>query len=401
MPAILLIDMDAFYASVEQARRPELVGLPVVVGGSADERGVVSTASYEARALGVNTAMPTAQAKRVAPQAVYLPVDMAAYKAAQEKLLAIFGRFTEQLEPVSIDEAYLDVTGSARLFGSPQQIAAQIQGAVGSELALSCSIGIGPTKLLAKLAANLHKPGGITTLGEGDIHGRLRALAVEELPGVGPVTARHLRAIGIITVGALQDAAPALLGAALPGGSSGLKELALGGSKEPVRVGHAPPKQLGHEVTFASDVADDAALRACLLDLCDRSAAALRAKGLACRTVSLKLRDERFHTFGAQRTLQAPMTATALIFETATELLCELHGDGRPLRLLGVSLSGLAAEAPQLALDSSWRERAGDAAVDAVRAKYGKEALRRAGADLSPHRRRSSAAGPDAPTKDS
>jgi DNA polymerase-4 len=154
--AILLIDMDAFYASVEQARRPELVGLPVIVGGSAASRGVVSTASYEARACGVRTAMPTAQAQRRCPQAVFLPVDMKAYSAVSKQLLEIFGRFTDLVEPVSIDEAFLDVTGSRRLFGSPQEIAGQIQEAVHGELGLSCSIGIGPTKLLAKLAAELN-----------------------------------------------------------------------------------------------------------------------------------------------------------------------------------------------------------------------------------------------------
>jgi DNA polymerase-4 len=392
--------MDAFYASVEQARRPELAGLPVVVGGSEQERGVVSTASYEARALGVHTAMPTAQAKRLCPQAIYLPVDMPAYLDMQKKLLAIFGRFTEQVEPVSIDEAYLDVTGSRRLFGSPQAIAATIQCQVCEELALSCSIGIGPTQLLAKLAANLHKPGGITTLSEQDVHGRLRSLPVAELPGIGPITARHLRAIGITTVGALQDASPDLLAAALPGGTSGLQELASGGSREAVRAGHAPPKQLGHEVTFAVDVADEGALRACLLDLCDRSAGALRGKGLCCRTVALKLRDQHFHTFGGQRTLATATSATGVVFETASALLCELHADGRPLRLVGVSLSGLCAEAPQLALDDSWRQRASDAAVDAVRAKYGKAALRRAGADLAPYRKRSGPAEPSAPTAD-
>jgi len=384
---------------VEQARRPELAGLPVVVGGSEQERGVVSTASYEARALGVHTAMPTAQAKRLCPQAIYLPVDMKAYQAASKQFVQILERFTDLVEPVSIDEAYLDVTGSRRLFGSPQAIAAQIQDQVRTELALSCSIGIGPTKLVAKLAANLHKPGGITTLSEQDVHGRLRALPVAELPGVGPITARHLQAIGITTVGALQDASPALLAAALPGGCSGLKELASGGAREPVRAGHAPPKQLGHEVTFAVDVADDGALRACLLDLCDRSAGALRGKGLCCRTVSLKLRDQHFHTFGGQRTLATVTSATGLIFQTASELLCELHTGGRPLRLVGVALSGLCAEAPQLALDDSWRQRASDAAVDAVRAKYGKAALRRAGADLAPYRK-SSGPAPDAPTED-
>ena len=167
--AILLIDMDAFFASVEQARRPELRGRPVIVGGRAESRGVVSTASYEARACGVRTAMPMAQALRRCPEGVFLPVDMAAYKAVQQQLLAIYGRFTDLVEPVSIDEAFLDVTGSRRLFGSPQQIAAQIQRLTEEELGLSCSIGIGPTRLLAKLAAELEKPGGLTTLTRDDV----------------------------------------------------------------------------------------------------------------------------------------------------------------------------------------------------------------------------------------
>ena len=194
--AILLIDMDAFYASVEQARRPELLGLPVIVGGSAESRGVVSTASYEARACGVHTAMPTAQAQRLCPQAVFLPVDMKAYLAVASKLLEIFGRFTDLVEPVSIDEAFLDVTGSRRLFGSPQEIARQIQELARAELGLSCSIGIGPTKLLAKLAAELHKPGGIATLTKDDVHGRLRELPVGKLFGIGPVTEERLRSSG-------------------------------------------------------------------------------------------------------------------------------------------------------------------------------------------------------------
>ena len=186
--ALLLIDMDAFFAAVEQARRPELRARPVVVGGQAESRGVVSTASYEARACGVRTAMPTAQAKRLCPQAVLLPVDMAAYKAAQGQLLELFGRFTDLVEPVSIDEAFLDVTGSRRLFGTPQEIARQIQTLTRAELGLSCSIGIGPTKLLAKLAAEFEKPGGLTTLSEADVHGRLRSLSVGALSGIGPVT---------------------------------------------------------------------------------------------------------------------------------------------------------------------------------------------------------------------
>jgi len=387
--ALLLIDMDAFFASVEQARRPDLRGLPVIVGGRAESRGVVSTASYEARARGVRTAMPTAQAKRLCPQAAFLPVDMAAYKAAQGRLLEIFGRFTELVEPVSIDEAFLDVTGSRRLFGGPLEIARQIQALAGSELGLSCSIGIGPTRLLAKLAAELEKPGGLTLLSEADVHGRLRALPVRALTGIGPASAERLRSFGIVTIGQLQDAELSLLEVSFTAaGAASLKELALGGGNDAVRAGHAAPKSVGHEVTFARDTADPDLLSATLLDLADRAASDLRRQGLACRTLTLKLRDTEFRTTSRQSTLLAETDATRLIFEAAQALLAGAHVRGRKLRLLGLTLSGLTAEARQLGLDDSGRDAACDEAVDAVRARYGSGALRHAGADLAPYRER-------------
>jgi DNA polymerase-4 len=294
--ALLLIDMDAYFASVEQVRRPELVGLPVIVGGSAQSRGVVSTCSYEARACGVRTAMPMAQAQRLCPQAAFLPVDMKTYLAAQGKLLELFGRFTDLVEPVSIDEAFLDVTGSRRLFGSPQEIARQTQGLVRDELGLSCSIGIGPTKLLAKLAANLRKPGGIATLSREDVHGCLRELPVGELSGIGPVTEERLRSLGLTTIARLQDVPPELLASAFPTGSAALKELAFGGSDDVVRAGHAPPKSMGHEVTFAEDINDPELLQATVLDLADRAASDLRRGGYTPPTIT---------TLGACRRVQA------------------------------------------------------------------------------------------------
>ena len=392
--AILLIDMDAFYASVEQARRPELAGLPVIVGGSAASRGVVSTASYEARACGVRTAMPAAQARRLCPQGVFLPVDMKAYLAMQEKLLEIFGRFTDLVEPVSIDEAFLDVTGSRRLFGSAQDIARRIRQLVRDELGLSCSIGVGPTRLLAKMAAELDKPGGLTTLSNDDVHGRLRELPVRRLYGIGPVTEERLRSLGLTTIARLQDVPDEVLAGAFPTGSAALKELAFGGSDDVVRAGHAPPKSMGHEVTFARDIDDPELLQATLLDLADRTAGDLRRKGYACRTLALKLRDERFRTFGGQRTLPDATSSTKVIYETASALLCDLHASGCRLRLLGLTLSGLACEARQLELDDSSREAARDDAIDRVRAKYGTGALRRAGAHLAPYHQ-----GPELPGK--
>jgi DNA polymerase IV len=219
------------------------------------------------------------------------------------------------------------------------------------------------------------------------VHGRLRELPVRRLFGIGPVTEERLLSLGLTTIGRLQDVHVELLESAFPTGSAALKELAFGGSDEAVRAGHAPPKSMGHEVTFASDIADPELLQATLLDLADRAAGDLRRKDYACRTLALKLRDERFHTFGGQRTLPDATSSTKVIYETARALLGDLHANNCRLRLLGLTLSGLTCEARQLELDDSWREAACDEAVDRVRAKYGAGALRRAGAHLAPYRR--------------
>jgi DNA polymerase-4 len=379
---ILLIDMDAFFASVEQARRPELRGRPVIVGGRAESRGVVSTASYEARACGVHTAMPMAQAQRRCPQGVFLPVDMAAYKAVQRQLLEIYGRFTDLVEPVSIDEAFLDVTGSRRLFGPPQEIAGQVQRLTREELGLSCSIGIGPTRLLAKLAAELDKPGGLTLLTPADVHGRLRSLPVGAISGIGPVTVKRLSSLGVTTIGELQDAPLSLLQTSLAKQAAALKQFALGGDDAPVRAERQAPKSMGREVTFARDTAEPEFLQATLLDLADRVAGDLRRQGYAGRTLVLKLRDSRFHTVSRQHTLPTPTNATQAIYEAARALLVAVHEPGCLLRLLGLTMSGLT-ETRQTTLHDSPRDHACDEAVDRVRARFGSQAVRRAGGGLA------------------
>ena len=389
---LLLIDMDAFYASVEQARRPELRGQPVIVGGAAENRGVVSTASYEARARGVRTAMPASRARRLCPQGVFLPVDMGAYKAAQGKLLELFSRFTDLVEPVSIDEAFLDVTGSRRLFGAPEQIARQIQSLVREELELSCSIGIAPTRTLAKLACEMEKPGGLTTLIMADVHDRLRSLPASALSGIGRASQQHLAALGVATIGDLQDSPDQLLEVSFTAAAAAhLKELAFGGADEVVHASHAAPKSVGHEVTFATDTADRELLAATLLDLADRTSAELRRQGYACRTLTLKLRDGSFQTRTRQCTLPVETSTTTVIYEAALALLGQAHPHSEKLRLLGLTLSGLAGEGCQLEFGEGSPDLACDAAVDAVRAKYGAEALRRAGADLAPHHKRGAA----------
>jgi DNA polymerase-4 len=377
--AILHLDMDAFFASVEQARRPELRGLPVIVGGERGGRGVVSACSYEARVFGIHSAMPIVHAERLCPAGVFLPVDMKAYTAVHHAVVGLLGAYTDLVEVASIDEAYLDVTGSRRLFGPPQAIAHRIQEQVYREHGVTCSIGIGPTKLLAKLATGLNKPAGIGELSDTDVHGRLRDLPVGEVCGIGPVTQERLAALGLTTVGMLQDVPFPLLAAAFGSGAHGLRQLALGRSFSPVRSRQPLPKSVGREVTFADDTNDLELLRATLLALADSAVAELRRKGLAARTVALKVRFNTFHTVGRRRTLVRPASAVRPIHETAVALLDELDVGARWVRLVGVSVSNFAHNAFQLTLDEGWREVALGEAVDRVRAKYGFTALTLAG----------------------
>ncbi len=375
--------MDAFFASVEQARRPELRGLPVIVGGVRGGRGVVSACSYEARLFGIHSAMPIFQAERLCPRGVFLPVDMKAYLAVHRGVVGIVQQYTDLVEVASIDEAYLDVTGSRRLFGPPQTIAHRVQEQVYDAHGVTCSIGIGPTKLLAKLAAGLNKPAGIGELTDADVHGRLRDLPVGEVCGIGPVTQERLAALGLTTVGMLQDVPFPLLAAAFGRGAHGLRQLALGRSFSPVRSERPLPKSVGREITFADDINDPELLRATLLSLADSAVAELRQKGLAARTVALKVRFNTFHTVGRRRTLARPVSATRPVHEAAGALLEEIGVGARWVRLVGVSLGNFTHNAFQLTLDEGWREVALGEAVDGVRAKYGFKALAPAGATLA------------------
>jgi DNA polymerase-4 len=383
-PSILHIDMDAFFASVEQARRPELRGQPVVVGGPHGGRGVVATASYEARACGVRTAMPIAQAERLCPQAVFLPPDLSAYSAVHGRLVELFGTFTDQVEVVSIDEAFLDVAGSGRLFGPPRAIACRIQQVVLHSEGITCSIGIGPTKLLAKLAATLNKPAGIGELTAADVHGRLRELPVRELWGIGPATEERLAALGITTVALLQDAPLGLLTAAFGPSAHALRRLAYGHSLSTVRPRRQAPKSVGGETTFSHDTAAREQLDATLLGLADQVTARLRRHGLSARTVTLKVRFSTFHTITRRTTLQGPTAGTRRVYEAVVALLDTVDLRGRRVRLLGITVGDLYTKAFQLTFDDGWRETALYESVDRVRQKYGQRSIRFAGAGLAP-----------------
>ncbi len=308
---------------------------------------------------------------------------MKAYVAVHRDLVELLGHYTDLVEVASIDEAYLDVTGSRRLFGPPRAIALRVQEQVYDAHGITCSIGIGPTKLLAKLAAGLNKPAGIGELTDADVHGRLRGLPVGEVCGIGPVTQERLAALGLTTVGMLQDVPFPLLAAAFGRGAHGLRQLALGRSFSPVRSERPLPKSVGREVTFADDTNDVELLRATLLSLTDNAVAELRRKGLAARTVALKVRFNTFHTVGRRRTLARPVSATRPLYETAVALLDELGIGARWIRLVGVSVSGFTHNAFQLTLDEGWREVALGEAVDRVREKYGFKSLKLAGGAMA------------------
>lgn len=385
--SILHIDMDAFFASVEQARRPELRGAPVVVGGSHGGRGVVSTASYEARAFGVRTAMPIARAERLCPQAVFLAPDFAAYSAVHERLVGLFGAFTDQVEVVSIDEAFLDVAGSGRLFGPPRAIACRIQQEIVRSEGITCSIGIGPTKLLAKIAGTLRKPAGVTELTEADVHGRLRELPVSELWGIGPATEERLAALGITTVALLQDAPLSLLTAAFGPSAHALRRLAFGHSLSAVRPRRQPPKSVGAETTFCRDVLAREQLEAALLGLADKVTTRMRRQGLSARTITLKVRFSTFHTITRRATLEGATFSTRKVHAAAVALLGQVDLRNHPVRLVGVTVGDLHAKAFQLTFDDGWKEAALYESVDRVRQKYGQRSIALAGARLAPDER--------------
>jgi DNA polymerase IV len=375
---ILHVDMDAFFASVEVRRRPELRGLPVVVGG-AGNRGVVSSASYEARKFGIRSAMPGAVARSRCPQAIFLPPDMAAYAQASREVMAAFRDVTPLVEPLSVDEAFLDVSGSVRLFGGPAAIATQLRRRIATEQGLTCSIGVAPTKFLAKLGSTLAKPDGMVVIPADRALEFLHPLAVDVLWGVGERTAESLRKVGLRTVGDVAAAPIGLLRAAVgQAAAAHLHQLAAGRDTRPVVTDHVE-KSISAEVTFDVDLSDESALRRAMLGLAQRVAVRARAAGHAGRTVSIKVRFSDFRTISRSRTLSAQTDVAQEMFATAWELFTVLGATER-IRLLGVRLEGLiSAEGAhrQLTLgapEHGWRDA--EVAADAIAARFGRGAVR-------------------------
>ncbi len=393
--------MDAFFVAVELRRRPELRGRPVVVGGTG-RRGVVAAASYEARRYGVHSAMPTATARRLCPAAVLLPGDHPTYSAVSREVQAHFHAVTPLVEPLALDEAFLDVTGARSLFGDGVTIAASLRASIEADLGLTSSVGVATTKFIAKLASVDAKPVvtpdgvrpglGVFEVRPGEELGYLHALPVGRLWGVGPATLGRLRRMGVATVGDLAALDPkAVIGALGRAHGQHLVDLANGRDDRAVEP-EREVKSIGHEETFAHDLHDIGDVRRELARLADAVAGRLRAHGVGARTITLKVRDGGFITITRATTLAGPVDTADALIRAATPLLD--HVDvGAGVRLLGVSASRFGPPAEQLRLDDPHPDagRWSDAsrAIDGVRERFGASAIGPAssvavGADGSP-----------------
>lgn len=377
---ILHLDMDAFYAAVEQRDRPELRGRPVIIGADPKGgrgRGVVSTASYEARRFGVGSAMPISAAYRLCPAGVYLPVDMEKYVGVSKQIMAILRSVTDLVEPLSIDEAFLDVTASRRALGTGEVIARRLKDEIRATTRLTASVGVAACKLVAKIASDLRKPDGLVVVPPGAEAAFLAPLPVRRLWGVGPKTEESLARVGVHTIGDLAALTGDALSRRLGTHGQDLLELARGIDDRPVLT-EAEAKSVGQEHTYDEDTADVARLRRTLLDLADGVAARLRSADLSGRTVTLKYRDETFHTVTRAETLASPTDSGRTLFEVAWRLMAGVHGR-RKVRLLGIYASGFEVER-QLGLfpEGTSSSAAADRLRDKVAERFGDGSLTRA-----------------------
>lgn len=387
---ILHVDMDAFFALVSMRSRPELHGRPVIVGG--DGRSVVLSATYEARALGVHSAMPMSRARRLAPQAVILEPDFSAYQEVSRNVMALFDSITPLVEPLSLDEAFLDVAGAIRRLGPATAIAQLIRARVHDEQHITCSVGVASTKFVAKLASTHSKPDGMLVIPADKVIDFLHPLPVGALWGVGEKTEQQLTRLGLHTVADIANTPLAALQRSL-GRAAGSHLFELSWGRDPRGVSpHEPDKSIGNEATFEDDISDPELVHAHLLRLSDRVAGRLRASAYVGRTVAIKVRFADFTTLTRSRTLPRHTDVGMEIYDTARALYDALNLTRVRVRLVGVRMEGLAdaASQPQQLLlgEPDIGRRDAEVAVDALRAKYGARAVRPARlVDQDPRRR--------------
>lgn len=396
--AILHVDLDAFFASVEQLDHPELRGRPVLVGGTGP-RGVVAAASYEARAYGCHSAMPSAVARRLCPHAVFVKGSFERYRELSDRIFAIFEDFTPLVQPISIDEAFLDVTGSVRLMGTPVEIAVAIRARVKGETGLTASVGVAPNKFLAKLASDLRKPDALVVLEPETYQRVLDPLPVSKIWGVGPSAEKSLARLGIRTVRELRETPVESLASRFGDFGAHLHELAHGRDDRPVHTDREA-KSISHEQTFASNLTDPDDVRAVLVDQAEQVGRRLRRHGRFARTVTIKVRFGDFETVTRSETLAEATDQTAVIARESRALFDAWARAFRPVRLIGCGVSQLTETPGQgglFAQQTDERSRAIDRATDLIAGKYGKRAVTRAAALRTQPRHGAHGPGSDTP----
>ena len=379
---ILHIDMDAFYASVEKLDDPRLKHKCVIVGGTSN-RGVVSAASYEARRFGVHSAMPIYQAKQRCPHGVFVPPRMGRYKEVSKKVMALLKEFSPLVEPVSIDEAYMDITGCRRLFGEPHEIAHEIKRKIKETLQLTCSVGVAPNKFLAKIASDLEKPDGLTLIMPEQVPQFIESLPIKKVPGVGKKTVRQLEALGIRILGDVQRLPEKALLKHL--GKFGRRLLALssGSDASPVTP-HTPHKSISTEHTLAADTRDVKLLKRYLLRQSAEVARQLRQAGVHARTIVIKIKNADFKTVTRRTTIAVPTQSSETIYKHAAQLIDNFKITQK-IRLIGVGTTGFSAvtASVQMSLfdqeekpNDNWEKV--DKALDSISQKFGKNVIGRA-----------------------
>ncbi|MEJ2728415.1 MAG: DNA polymerase IV [Deltaproteobacteria bacterium] len=379
---ILHIDMDAFYASVEQLDDPRLKNKCVIVGGTSN-RGVVSAASYEARQFGIHSAMPIYQAKQKCPHASFVPPRMGRYKEVSKKVMTILRNFSPLVEPVSIDEAYLDVTGCQRLFGGPREIAGEIKRKIRETLGLTCSVGVAPNKFLAKIASDMEKPDGLTVIMPDQVAAFIDSLPIKKVPGVGKKMFRQLELLGIRTLSDVQQLPEKSLIKHLGKFGKRLLSLSSGCDDSPVTP-HAPHKSISSERTLAADTPDVRLLKRYLLNQSGEVARQLRQTGLRAKTITIKIKDEDFKTATRRITIAVPTQSSETIYKNAARLLDD-YKTTKKIRLIGVGTSGFSSvtASVQMGLFDANEETADDwekidKALDSIGEKFGRDVIGRA-----------------------
>ncbi len=376
--AILHVDMDAFYASVETLDNPALAAQPVIVGGLGP-RGVVCTANYAARKFGVHSAMPTGKARRLCPQGQYLPPRMQRYREVSAQVFGIFRQYTPLLEGLSLDEAFLDVTASARLFGSAQEIALKLKQDIRSITGLTASVGVAHNKFLAKLASDLQKPDGLVVVPSDRISAFLDPMPIKRLWGIGTKTQPRLQALGILTFGQLRQAGADIVRPVLGNRTEHFLQLAAGLDEREV-IAESPDKSLSHEVTFDQDLTDTTELLAELQGLVEAVAQRLRSRHLLATTVTVKIRDQEFRTVTRSRSMPAGTNSTMTLYRLARALFqaWRQQQPKTPLRLLGMGVTGLEHRYADNAVAESGdqadlpAQQKLDRVLDTINQRYGK-----------------------------